>query len=113
MAQAGTLRHLGLHRWQCPDTMVPLHIHLSPFNGQYLETKNFRRVALHGQTQNGRDVNLGHLRKSAHRCSYPSDTFHHRAKDDERSTKIPPGRTGSLYLQSCVRLIYMLLEQID
>jgi hypothetical protein len=91
--------------------MVPVHIYMSTSNGQYLETENFWWTALHGQTQDGRDVDLGHLRKPAHRRPDSSDTFHHRAKDDERSTKIPLGGTGSLYLQSRVRSNHGLFKQ--
>lgn len=102
MAQASTLRHLGLHCWKRIDTMVLVHLHLPTSNWKHLEAEDFRQPALHGQTQNGRDVDLGHMRQSTHRCSDPPDTFHHRAKDDECSIEVPFGGIGGLHLQSRV-----------
>jgi hypothetical protein len=82
--------------------MVSLHIHLPTSDRQYLETKDFWGTALHGTTQDGRDVDLGHLRKSLHRRLDPSSPFYHCSADDECSLEVPFGGTGGLHLQSCV-----------
>jgi hypothetical protein len=110
MAKASTLRHIDLHCRKRLDPMVSLHLHLPTSNGQHMETKDVWWIALHGQTQDGRDANLGHMRKPAHRCFDSSNTVHHRAQDDECSTEIPFGGIGSLYLQSSVSRLDWILD---
>jgi hypothetical protein len=106
MAQASSLRHLDLHGWKRFDTLVPLHIHLPTSHGQYLEIKDFWWIALHGSPQDGRNVDMGHLRKPIYRRLDPSDPFHHRSEDDERSCKVSFSSISGLYLQprvSCIQ----------
>jgi hypothetical protein len=85
--------------------MVPLHLHLPTSDRQHLEAQDLWRAALHGPTQNGRNVDLGHLRKLVHGRFDSPNPFHHRPEDDERSPKISFSGAGSLHLQSRVSYI--------
>lgn len=96
MAKESTLLHLDLHCWKLSDPMGSVHLYLSTTDGQHLEAAHIWKSALHGTTPNGRNVDLGHLRELAHRPSHSAYTFHHCAKNDERTTAIPPRCLDSL-----------------